>query len=289
MLRPRPEGEFRTVFVDLGVSRLLSDEAVDDGDQLTEITTADRCVGTMEYMAPEQILSSRSAKPAVDVYAVGAILFPCLAGHNVFGDLGGVELARKKPASRPLRSARAEAISWREASKRSWRARSPRLRTIASRAPRSSSRSSRTCATPPAEPVACDRRCVSSSLRPPVRRHLPRRPRRPGESFCREACRSTVPSLQSSFSGLAPCSARSRHDEGRRCLGPGSMPTSAVWSDAASRAPPLAACEASSCRSRVQTRTRPRRTAKRPRIDARAVASGPAVPGLRRARVLIGR
>ena len=36
-----------------GVSRLLSDEAVDKGDKLTEITTADRCVGTIEYMAPE--------------------------------------------------------------------------------------------------------------------------------------------------------------------------------------------------------------------------------------------
>jgi serine/threonine protein kinase len=101
MLRPRPEGEFRTVFVDLGVSRLLSDEAADDGDQLTEITTADRCVGTMEYMAPEQILSSRSAKPSVDVYAVGAILFRAVAGHNVFGDLGGLELARKKLSESP--------------------------------------------------------------------------------------------------------------------------------------------------------------------------------------------
>ncbi len=42
---------------------------MDEGDQLTEITTADRCVGTIEYMAPEQILSSRGATPAVDLYA----------------------------------------------------------------------------------------------------------------------------------------------------------------------------------------------------------------------------
>jgi serine/threonine-protein kinase len=101
MLRPRPEGEYRAVFVDLGVSRMLSDEALDDCDQLTEITTADRCVGTIEYMAPEQILSSRTAKPVVDLYAVGAILFRAVAGHNVFGDLRGVDLARKKLSEAP--------------------------------------------------------------------------------------------------------------------------------------------------------------------------------------------
>jgi serine/threonine-protein kinase len=96
MLRPCCEGEYRAVFVDLGVSRLLSDETVDEGDELTDITGADRCVGTIEYMAPEQILSSRSATPAVDLYAVGAILFRAVAGRNVFGDMSGIELARKK-------------------------------------------------------------------------------------------------------------------------------------------------------------------------------------------------
>ena len=101
MLRPWHEGEYRAVFVDLGVSRLLSDEAVDEDDQLTEITTADRCLGTIEYMAPEQILSSRSAAPAVDLYAVGAILFRAVAGRNVFGDLSGIELARKKLSEPP--------------------------------------------------------------------------------------------------------------------------------------------------------------------------------------------
>ncbi len=113
MLRPSPEGEYRAVFVDFGVSRLLSDEAVDDDDQLTEITTADRCVGTIEYMAPEQILSSRSATTAVDLYAVGAILFRAVAGHNVFGNLSGIELARKKlsePAP-PLNTGRTDAVA----------------------------------------------------------------------------------------------------------------------------------------------------------------------------------
>ena len=113
MLRPCREGEYRTVFVDLGVSRLLSDEAVDEDDQLTEITTADRCVGTIEYMAPEQILSSRSATAAVDLYAIGAILFRAVAGHNVFGDLSGIELARKKlsESAPPLDTGRTDVVA----------------------------------------------------------------------------------------------------------------------------------------------------------------------------------
>jgi serine/threonine-protein kinase len=113
MLRPYGEGEYRTVFVDLGVSRLLSDDDEDEDDQLTEITAADRCVGTIEYMAPEQILSSRGATTAVDLYAAGAILFRAVAGHNVFGDLGGIELARKKlsdPAP-PLNTGRTDVVA----------------------------------------------------------------------------------------------------------------------------------------------------------------------------------
>ena len=113
MLRPCRDDEYRSVFVDLGVSRLLSDEAVDEDDQLTEITTSDRCLGTIEYMAPEQILSSRSAAPAVDVYAVGAILFRAVAGRNVFGDLTGIELARKKlsEAPPPLSTGRTDMVA----------------------------------------------------------------------------------------------------------------------------------------------------------------------------------
>jgi serine/threonine-protein kinase len=113
MLRPRCGDEYRAVFVDLGVSRLLSDETVDEDEQLTEITAPDRCVGTIEYMAPEQILSSRNATPAVDLYAVGAILFRAVSGRNVFGNLTGIELARKKlsePAP-PLNTGRSDVVA----------------------------------------------------------------------------------------------------------------------------------------------------------------------------------
>jgi serine/threonine-protein kinase len=112
MLRPQRDGGHRAVFVDLGVSRLLSEEDPESDDQLTEITSADRCVGTVEYMAPEQILSSRTATPAADVYAAGAILFRAVAGHNAFGDLRGVELMRAKirEAAPALHTGRDDAV-----------------------------------------------------------------------------------------------------------------------------------------------------------------------------------
>jgi serine/threonine-protein kinase len=83
------------VFVDFGVSRLASrDEGSEDA--LTEITMADRAVGTFEYMAPEQILSSRTVTVSADLYAVGAILYRAVAGHHAFRDASGPELARHK-------------------------------------------------------------------------------------------------------------------------------------------------------------------------------------------------
>jgi serine/threonine-protein kinase len=87
------------VFVDFGVSRLASHD--ESSDALTEITTADRAVGTFEYMAPEQIRSSRTVTVAADLYAVGAILYRAVAGHHAFGGAYGVDLARHKLSAAP--------------------------------------------------------------------------------------------------------------------------------------------------------------------------------------------
>jgi serine/threonine-protein kinase len=95
LLRTLTGGGRRAVFVDLGVSRHLPDRERAE-DCLTDITSMDRAVGTIEYMAPEQILCSRNAQPSADLYAVGAILFRAVTGRNVFGDVRGYDLARLK-------------------------------------------------------------------------------------------------------------------------------------------------------------------------------------------------
>src|SRR5512139_1921425 len=91
IMRPLP-GRPRAVIVDFGISRLLASE----GEEVTGITRANIALGTVEYMAPEQILSSRDVTPITDIYAVGVILFRAVKGHHAFGDRRGEELARAK-------------------------------------------------------------------------------------------------------------------------------------------------------------------------------------------------
>jgi hypothetical protein len=70
--------------------------------------------GTAGYMAPEQVRDARTAGPAADVFAVGAILYECLAGFPAFqaetlvGLLAKVEL---ESASR-VEDARASTPQW---------------------------------------------------------------------------------------------------------------------------------------------------------------------------------
>ena len=76
-------------------------------------------VGTIEYMAPEQILNSRNVTPGSDIYAAGAILFRACAGRHVFGDVASdAELAQKKlttespaAAAHPQRQGCAEGLA----------------------------------------------------------------------------------------------------------------------------------------------------------------------------------
>jgi serine/threonine-protein kinase len=94
ILQPLHGGRKRAVVVDFGVSRMIS--AGDDEDTITGITRANMAVGTVEYMAPEQILNSRDVTGGSDCYALGAILFRAVAGHHVYGDCFDNELAHTK-------------------------------------------------------------------------------------------------------------------------------------------------------------------------------------------------
>lgn len=99
IMRRTGDDATRAVYIDLGVSRLHHEFEQRDDDALTEITTDDRAVGTFEYMAPEQILDSRNVTESADLYAVGAILYRAIAGHNVFGSAHGIELLQRKMAA----------------------------------------------------------------------------------------------------------------------------------------------------------------------------------------------
>jgi hypothetical protein len=65
---------------DFGLARLL------DSDAGPQAGTAGYILGTPSYMAPEQAGGdARQVGPAVDVYALGAVLYDCLTGQPPFG------------------------------------------------------------------------------------------------------------------------------------------------------------------------------------------------------------
>jgi serine/threonine protein kinase len=66
----RPDGSHRTVILDLGVAK----------DLCGERTEGSALIGTIRYMAPEQLADAGSVGPRADIYALGAILYQCFTG-----------------------------------------------------------------------------------------------------------------------------------------------------------------------------------------------------------------
>jgi serine/threonine-protein kinase len=112
ILEPRADGTKRATIVDFGVSRLMKGSN-DEEEEITNITRADMALGTLEYMAPEQMLDSRNVTGASDLYAVGAMLYRAVAGRHAFGNLADVELARSKllDDTPPLVTGRADPVA----------------------------------------------------------------------------------------------------------------------------------------------------------------------------------
>jgi serine/threonine-protein kinase len=75
------EGRVHPTVLDFGIS--TGNEAIAALDART-LSRAGAVVGTPYYLAPEQILDSRSASPASDQYALGVILYECLTGQRPF-------------------------------------------------------------------------------------------------------------------------------------------------------------------------------------------------------------
>ncbi|MEV0258026.1 PQQ-binding-like beta-propeller repeat protein [Streptomyces sp. NPDC050732] len=69
--------------IDFGIS-----SAVD----ATQVTRTGAVVGTPGFMAPEQIVSSREADPAADVFSLGCVLVFAATGHGPFGSGGTAEI-----------------------------------------------------------------------------------------------------------------------------------------------------------------------------------------------------
>jgi tRNA A-37 threonylcarbamoyl transferase component Bud32 len=82
MLIPRAGDDNYVKVLDFGVAKSYS------SDQQTQLTHTGMLVGTVEYMAPEQIMG-RTVDGRTDVYSLGVVLYRMLTGRPPFRD-GGV-------------------------------------------------------------------------------------------------------------------------------------------------------------------------------------------------------
>jgi serine/threonine-protein kinase len=90
MLRPTANG-YDAVLMDFGVAKVMDAQS---------ILTGTGTVGTIDYMAPEQIKEATTVDHRADVYALGLVLFEMLAGARPFtGTAAQVMFAHlQKPA-----------------------------------------------------------------------------------------------------------------------------------------------------------------------------------------------
>ena len=89
-------GSQRAVLMDFGLARDMSGTSA---NAETALTAPGMCIGTPEYMAPEQF-EGREASPATDIYALGIVLYEMLTGKHPFAAsnaVGRAVLRSKKP------------------------------------------------------------------------------------------------------------------------------------------------------------------------------------------------
>ena len=94
----------------------LTDFGLAKGTAYTVLTKPGQVVGTLDYLAPELIRGGEAA-PASDIYALGCVLFECLAGEPPFGgkslfEVGAAHLGEEPPDPGAHRDDVPQALSW---------------------------------------------------------------------------------------------------------------------------------------------------------------------------------
>lgn len=112
IIEQRSRGRQRARIVDFGMSRIIQSGG-DDEEEMTGITRADVALGTLEYMAPEQMLNSRGVTGSADIYAAGVILYRAVAGHHAYrsDSDGGLVRSKLTMDAPPLPSGRDDSVA----------------------------------------------------------------------------------------------------------------------------------------------------------------------------------
>ena len=98
-----PECPTRAVVTDFGLARANADTTFGSESFVRSITAPGQLLGTLAYMAPEQ-LEGREATTATDVYALGLVIYELITGRRPFPDdapLAGAFLRIKEPPPSP--------------------------------------------------------------------------------------------------------------------------------------------------------------------------------------------
>jgi serine/threonine protein kinase len=69
----------------------LTDFGLAKGSDYSALTAAGQAIGTIDYMAPE-LIKGEPPTPASDVYALGCVVYECLAGRPPFGGRGMLQV-----------------------------------------------------------------------------------------------------------------------------------------------------------------------------------------------------
>ncbi len=102
----------RPLVADLGLAKHFRPSLA--GTRSVSLTRSGASLGTPGYMPYEQLASAKEVGPAADVFALGAIIYECLAGRAPFEAATLVELAAllEEGAFPPLRRLRPETPPW---------------------------------------------------------------------------------------------------------------------------------------------------------------------------------
>ncbi|MBI3723021.1 protein kinase [bacterium] len=106
-------GATEPLIADLGLAKHFQRDA-DGASQSVQLTEHDGMLGTAGYIAPELLTHGRNAGPPADVFALGAIIYECLAGRPLFVAPTLVELLVEIGRCQvpPLALARPETPPW---------------------------------------------------------------------------------------------------------------------------------------------------------------------------------
>jgi serine/threonine-protein kinase len=99
LIASTPAGD-RVRLIDFGVTTEVAD-GNGSNDQVRKLTKSGEILGTVEYMAPEQLMGTSVTDARSDVYAAGVVLYECLTGEVPYSGPPTVVMANMIGGTRP--------------------------------------------------------------------------------------------------------------------------------------------------------------------------------------------